>query len=258
MKIWIESTHKCLFLFRCICIYLPLARRKDFQYFERVQNTISLHSLLRKGRAARSWKSEAHSTCPTPTKEPCERKALNDSAEGKGPMYLHDPRSADLTPRHLRAEPISTDPLADVSATTQNGIDTCANLWVSSGNPRNSNGTTCHSITGFPCNIGSWVTVHPRVSQNTGLRTPGPPLPPDRKAIDGTILFELKASGIRRHCIWFQTLHLVSPHKALRIIGSTFPFGVPNGTQKVTLASQSQPVFQRDEPWCIVWHCTNN
>lgn len=130
--------------------------------------------------------------------------------------------------------------------------------WVSSGNPRNSNGTTCHSITGFPCNIGSWVTVHPRVSQNTGLRTPGPPLPPDRKAIDGTILFELKASGIRRHCIWFQTLHLVSPHKALRIIGSTFPFGVPNGTQKVTLASQSQPVFQRDEPWCIVWHCTNN
>lgn len=45
-------------------------------------------------------------------------------------MYLHDPRSADLTPRHLRAEPISTDPLADVSATTQNGIDTCANLWV--------------------------------------------------------------------------------------------------------------------------------
>lgn len=45
-------------------------------------------------------------------------------------MYLHDPRSADLTPRHLRAEPISTDPLADVSATTQNGIDTCVNLWV--------------------------------------------------------------------------------------------------------------------------------
>lgn len=37
---------------------------------------------------------------------------------------------ADLTPRHLRAELISTDPLADVSATTQNGIDTCANLWV--------------------------------------------------------------------------------------------------------------------------------
>lgn len=105
---------------------------------------------------------------------------------------------ADLTPRHLRAEPISTDPLADVSATTQNGIDTCANLWVSSPAPRNSNGTTCHSITGFPCNIGSWG---PPKSKPKYRRTPGPPLPPDRKAIDGTILFELKASGIRRHCI---------------------------------------------------------
>ena len=79
-------------------------------------------------QGARSWKSEAHSTCPTPTKGPCERrKALNDSAEGKGPMYLHDPRSRSYSTPPF-AEPISTDPLADVSATTQNGIDTCANL----------------------------------------------------------------------------------------------------------------------------------
>ena len=111
-------------------VYIPSPcqeERKDFQYFERVAFKILSASIRCFARGARRVAGSQKPVVPAqlPLKDRANGTERFDSAEGKGPMYLHDPRSADLTPRHLRAEPISTDPLADVSATTQNGIDTC-------------------------------------------------------------------------------------------------------------------------------------
>ena len=90
-------------------MYIPspcLARRKGkifsiLNAFKILYYTISLHSLLRFAGGARSWKPEARSTCPTPTKEKNRANGKRErfgGTEGKGPMYLHDPRRSYSTP----------------------------------------------------------------------------------------------------------------------------------------------------------------